>query len=177
MNSPELDELINDLKNNNEEDLQSTERIQSLFSAFEKFNQKNGTKFRFETTKPDETDKISQIRCIYSRLLNTCWTFMSNIENFITKESLFRLNVSLASQILDSIRLISRDKSWIKVFESEEILAKVQQMANLSLTQLSNFLAEMEAGALIVNKDANDLISGLNVYALKSMSNLIYNSG
>ncbi len=135
------------------------------------------TKFRFEATKQDQTDKIGQLRSIYLRLLNTCWPFLSNMENFTTKESLFRLNVLLASQILDSIRLISRDKSWIKVFESDEILATVQQMANLSLTQLSSFLSEMEAGVLIVNKEANDLISGLNVYALKSMSNLIYNSG
>ena len=75
-------------------------------------------------------------------------------------DNLGKENLKLATAILDMIRLVSRDTTSIVLFELDNLLDLIQKMSGLSLHE--------ETEAL--------LVQSLGLHALKSMSNLIYNS-
>lgn len=174
----ELDDLIEDLSTSDKL-TDPNERISYQINAFKKFNKKNESKFRFDAILEENDAKTNLIQTKYLNLLDSCWTFL-NSNNSVS--DLFTLNVSLASQLLDSIRLISRDKKLIKLFERHDLLETIKQMANLSLNHLNEHLLKLENEITNnVTKNAGDLekealIYSLNVFALKCISNLIYNS-
>jgi hypothetical protein len=169
--STSLDELMLDL--NNSSDTNELETLRSQATAFETFNKKNELKFRFDTKLDDE--KTISIREKYMKILNNLW-FMVNDLKSNPNDDIYKLNISLGSQLLDSIRLISRDKSLIKLFENDDLLKLIRHLANLSLTQLNEYLSRIENDQLSLQDLENNLFKSLNVYALKAMSNLIYNS-
>lgn len=169
--SSALDDLMLDLNNSLNSNHLDMLKLQA--NAFESFNKKNESKFRFDTKLDDE--KTIFIREKYMTILNNLWTLINDL-NTNPNDDVYKLNISLGSQLLDSIRLISRDKSLIKVFENDDLLKLVRHLANLSLTQLNEYLSRLENDQLSQQDVENNLFKSLNVYALKAMSNLIYNS-
>jgi hypothetical protein len=94
----------------------------------------------------------------------------------------FTSNTSLIVACLNAVRLLSRDKSIIHVFESEPLLTLIQKIASLFILTEPNG----ESGSSILNSSCpmtnassclkNEQLDLVTLSALKSLSNLIYHS-
>jgi hypothetical protein len=125
--------------------------------------------------------------------LTTSWTSVVRLVNgagatgnlpAVEDAAEFTSNSSLIIACMNAIRLLSRDKSIIHVFESEPLLNLIQKIANLFILNEPNG----ETNSIINNigNSACSLFSNCNsssneldlltLSALKSLSNLIYHS-
>jgi hypothetical protein len=128
------------------EDLSDLALLSTKVDFVNKFSAKNENKFKFCSTL-DKTTKTSLGRCL-SVTLDKTWS-RANDAPVISQ---------LTSSCLNLIRLLSRDSDLIESFENSSLLSLIQHMANLvdSTQQLDS--------------------ENVCVQALKSISNLVYNS-
>ena len=114
-----------------------------------------------------------------SSSLSKCWSFLTKTtpSTDTSKDTALKpLTVSMASACLNFIRLVSRDAELIDAFENNDLLAQIQVIANLNARQLENLSLEdapISVSSPLLESEYRD---ELNVNALKSISNLTYNS-
>lgn len=117
----------------------------TITDLLEKFNGLNGNTFSFGVWNTQTKEQFA--KWLHSCLSQIC-------------EHLSKVNLRLATAVLDMVRLVSRDTSTIALFESDRVLDLIQKLSGLSLNEETDTCP----------------VQSLGLYALKSMSNLIYNS-
>ena len=135
------------------------------------FNDTNESTFAFNSSNIP-SDVHTKLANQLKFLLSSSWSSLvklvsANYQSDISMEILFGLNSNLLVSILNAIRLMSRDQSIISMFEDDTLLGLVQRIANLTIVN------EQDAAALLSSSSELDVIT---LSALKSISNLIYNS-
>lgn len=156
----------------------------SISNKIEQFNNSNESKFHF-ASQIDQTLGRALLK-----YLTRCMSYLNCIEKNQTPESykLSDVYYSLACHCLDAIRIVSRDTDVISTFHVNELLDQIQQIADLKGLVIkkeseakeitdTNFdqkesLTLEEAQIVLKTRERSLLI----LTALKSMSNLIYNS-
>ena len=177
IDASEFNELINHLNINeiiNTCGVSSTlhTELQTKIDFVNAFNRKHENKFKFCSLDKQIKQKLGQS---LTDTLKKTWTCLNKSETSSDETSILKaLYLNLTSSCLNFIRLVSRDSELIDSFENSELLAQIQIIANLSLAQLENLSLEETTvvDSMLTTTDREIL----NVNALKSISNLTYNS-
>lgn len=186
----DLTDLISKLENKietqkaNELTLENKiELINDISSQLSFFIENNESKFHFQCQTYQSLGQL-----LFKYLRNSL-DYLDNIEKSNDKEtySLTDAYYNLACNCLNTIRILSRDTDIISTFQNNDLLDLIQEVAdlkNLSIKSAEssgsvtlNFnkkekLTESEAQIVLKTRERGLLI----LYALKSMSNLIFNS-
>lgn len=151
---------------------ESSSNLHKILDQIDEFNRQNSNTFKF----PDYVHQPTGTSSALVHILKSSWSYLNQTyendtsSNFHEKtENLLNLNSRLLISCLDMIRLVSRDTAAVTLFEETNLLDLVQQIANLS------FQDEATHRGIII-KINNEQIESINLTALKSISNLIYNS-
>lgn len=131
--------------------------LQTKLNQIDEFNKQNANTFKFGNLDLNDQTNKSFTNRIHD-CLTTSWTYLN--QSLETEVESVNLHSRFIIACLDAIRLISRDTGTIGLFEDSKLLDLIQQIACLSSVPIKE----------------SDLIQNITLNALKSMSNLIYNS-
>lgn len=140
-------ELIKSLDEAGEKHDEASKRVASLI----RFVESNENSFTFKFDQPAQLNKLIDLLHLY---LTESWPVNSTTQS----------NMIVAC--MNTIRLLARDQNLSQLYESEPLLGLVQRVASLSIETVEIVNGNVSTSDL-------DLVT---LSALKSMSNLIYNS-
>jgi hypothetical protein len=141
------------------------------------FNNTNEITFSFNQSSLTQTSDLNNLSHSFRKILSYSWShIVKSLPNYmktIEGETFFTHNSNLIVACLNTIRLLSRDQNVIHMFENESIQNLIQKIANLCIIDpTSSNSSELNLHSLTPNQEIDSIV----LSALKSVSNLIYNS-